>query len=151
MIRKTIIVLLTLGAVGLFMAGLVNRSSWRTQWAITDRHTLGLRVEGSRLEASYLLTVDAYDDGERWVWMGFGYDTWALESDSAGIWRYYTVWFPFWALVILLAIYPTLAFACGPLRRHRRRKRGLCVRCGYNLTGLMEPRCPECGTEITPR
>ena len=23
---------------------------------------------------------------------------------------------------------------------------GICVRCGYNLRGLPEPRCPECGT-----
>jgi hypothetical protein len=23
---------------------------------------------------------------------------------------------------------------------------GTCVKCGYNLTGLTEPRCPECGT-----
>jgi hypothetical protein len=23
-----------------------------------------------------------------------------------------------------------------------------CTRCGYDLTGLTEPRCPECGTPI---
>ena len=60
-----------------------------------------------------------------------------------------TVEFPIWPLCILLCAYPTLTFIRGPLRRYRRRKRGLCVRCGYNLTGLTEPRCPECGTEIT--
>ena len=46
---------------------------------------------------------------------------------------------------VVFAAYPTLAFIRGPLRRHRRRKHGLCVRCGYNLTGLPKPRCPECG------
>ena len=30
-------------------------------------------------------------------------------------------------------------------RRLSRRDRGLCRRCGYNLTGLTQPRCPECG------
>jgi hypothetical protein len=36
-------------------------------------------------------------------------------------------------------------FAPVNLRRTRR-KLGLCLRCGYNLQGLTEPRCPECAT-----
>ena len=28
----------------------------------------------------------------------------------------------------------------------RRRRQGICVQCGYNLKGLTELRCPECGT-----
>ena len=31
------------------------------------------------------------------------------------------------------------------LSRRKRKKLGLCVKCGYNLTGLTELRCPECG------
>ena len=31
------------------------------------------------------------------------------------------------------------------VKRARLQDAGLCVRCGYNLTGLPEPRCPECG------
>ena len=30
----------------------------------------------------------------------------------------------------------------------RRFRRGLCPKCGYNLTGLTEPRCPECGNDV---
>jgi hypothetical protein len=56
--------------------------------------------------------------------------------------------FPLWLLVIVFGAYPCLALWRGPLRRRRRRKRNQCLHCGYNLTGLPEPRCPECGKPI---
>jgi hypothetical protein len=37
--------------------------------------------------------------------------------------------------------------ARGPVRRLRRRQRGLCVGCGYDLTGNVSGACPECGQE----
>lgn len=56
--------------------------------------------------------------------------------------------FPFWFPTLLFSAWPLLAFVRGPMRRRYRRKRGLCLQCGYNLTGLPQPRCPECGTEF---
>ena len=53
-----------------------------------------------------------------------------------------------WAPVVLFLAYPVIAFFRGPVRRCRLRALGHCRRCGYNLTGLPEPRCPECGTAI---
>ncbi|MFQ5494531.1 MAG: hypothetical protein ACE5EX_04040 [Phycisphaerae bacterium] len=44
-----------------------------------------------------------------------------------------------------LLLYPLHALVCGPVRRNRRKCDGLCLYCGYNLNGLIEPRCPECG------
>ena len=63
----------------------------------------------------------------------------------------YRVRIPLWMPVMLFGAWPAVAFLRGPLRRRRRRKRGECVHCGYNLTGLPEPRCPECGkgSELT--
>jgi hypothetical protein len=57
---------------------------------------------------------------------------------------------PFWALFLLFACYPSIAFIekWSPFRRRRRRKLGLCVRCGYNLTGNVSGVCPECGDTI---
>jgi len=56
---------------------------------------------------------------------------------------------PLWCPLLLLTVYPSIAFIRGPLRRYRRRrKRGLCVRCGYNLTGNVSGVCPECGTPV---
>jgi hypothetical protein len=50
-----------------------------------------------------------------------------------------------WGPLVLFSIYPMIAFYCGPYRRYRRRKKGLCLNCGYNLTGNVSGVCPECG------
>ena len=57
-----------------------------------------------------------------------------------------------WSVAVPLVI-PAVLFAIFPgieLARRRRRFRGgsprLCVHCDYDLRGLPEPRCPECGT-----
>ena len=55
---------------------------------------------------------------------------------------------PIWFPTILFAAYPTIALIRGPLRRWRRRKRGECVNCGYNLTGNVTGVCSECGTVV---
>lgn len=34
-------------------------------------------------------------------------------------------------------------------RRNRTNSGRVCIKCGYDLTGLNEPRCPECGTRFS--
>ena len=55
---------------------------------------------------------------------------------------------PAWVPVALFAFYPMFVFVRGPLRRWRRDREGLCVKCGYNLTGNVSGICPECGRPI---
>ena len=55
---------------------------------------------------------------------------------------------PLWMPLLLLATYPAIAFIRGPLRRWRRRRKGLCLKCGYSLTGNVSGVCPECGAEV---
>jgi len=62
-----------------------------------------------------------------------------------------SVEFPCWAPVLLFSTWPVVAFIRGPYRRATRRARGFCRKCGYSLTGLVEPRCPECGARMSPK
>jgi len=56
--------------------------------------------------------------------------------------------FPLWILFLILSAYPTAVFIRGPLLHHLRRKKGHCIKCGYNLTGNVTGICPECGEKI---
>ncbi len=71
--------------------------------------------------------------------------TWNASFQLAKVRKFGFVVFPIWAPFLLFAAYPTFVLIRGPLRRRRRRLRNECVHCGYSLTGLVEPRCPECG------
>ncbi len=55
---------------------------------------------------------------------------------------------PHWASVLLFSAYPVAALLGSRARLRRRRVRGLCVDCGYDLTGNVSGVCPECSTGI---
>ena len=54
---------------------------------------------------------------------------------------------PFWIPALAFASMLMLCYLPGR-RRRKRKKLGLCLKCGYNLKGLTEPRCPECNTSF---
>ncbi|MEE9129392.1 MAG: hypothetical protein V3T84_05190 [Phycisphaerales bacterium] len=56
------------------------------------------------------------------------------------IWLGFAINTVFYAAILwLLTLGPFTA------RRHIRRKRGLCLKCGYDLRGAEHEACPECG------
>ncbi len=71
---------------------------------------------------------------------GFSGTMWVVESSFLRL--------PVWPLAILLVV-PPIQNSIYERRRLRRKKRNECLDCGYNLTGLIEPRCPECGCSFT--
>lgn len=52
---------------------------------------------------------------------------------------------PLWFAVFAFAAYPTYRISVAPFSRRRRRRRGLCVGCGYDLRGNVSGVCSECG------
>lgn len=184
MIRKAIIVVLTLAAVGMCCLWV---DSYRTRdlkpltpqereyrWCTLRAPPLpGLRIQLDHWDPLIVSTrrgmfslrydtdigTDTTIPHKDFGFFGFRYKQWLRHSSSHRFpgdpdIKYYhrvrEISLSFAALVVALACYPTLAFIRGPLRRYRRRKSGECLACGYNLTGLPKPRCPECGTEIRP-
>jgi hypothetical protein len=57
---------------------------------------------------------------------------------------------PFWFLVCVTATASVPSVNCCRryLRKRRCVKQGLCVKCGYNLTGNVSGVCPECGEKV---
>lgn len=57
------------------------------------------------------------------------------------------VWFALpwldWALAVLLV---SMMYSLVTPCKHRRHRPGSCAACGYDLTGNVSGRCPECGT-----
>ncbi len=80
-------------------------------------------------------------------WIGWGGFSWGQDKgcDRIGEKEWRTIRVPSWFPFVLLAAYPALAFARGPLRRWRRRMRRFCIACGYDLMGNVSGVCPDCG------
>ena len=150
MIRKIVIVGLTLGAATatlLFAATFGDQTRWirTTQggWYLlgADRPLMPV---SPRVELRW--PRNDWETTTRPSTLAYAYSKLRLLAQrEAAAYRWQIL-----GLAAALATYPTIAFIRGPLRRWRRRKRGECVRCGYNLTGNVSGVCPECGTEIKP-
>jgi hypothetical protein len=75
---------------------------------------------------------------ERLNFLGFQWRTVTLGTTDA-VW---SVRIPLWLPASVSAVLPALWLS----KRLRRRRRGLCPNCGYDLRATPD-RCPECGTE----
>jgi hypothetical protein len=65
------------------------------------------------------------------------------SGNNRGTWDDY-VWIPLWIPLVMAGVLTALLWW-----RARPARPGHC-RCGYDLTGNVSGRCPECGIELTP-
>ncbi len=154
MIRKTVIIVLTLAAFSTAAA---------CAYSLTTSEPVCIYRVYPVATSSYMVVADRYQvRASHWLffetprssrrtemaWLGFGLlSTVGTTPAGTGLLTH-RVSAPIWVPFLLLATYPTVAFIRGPLRLWRRRNTGHCLRCGYDLTGNESGVCPECGTEV---
>ncbi len=163
MIRKAVIILLTLAAVGTGVVWAISHvridPKVRRYLSITQTGITGVYFfrDGNLVwsvsegELSILLTTRC-EAGRTYKGHDYFLGDFSVhkyvKSLSASDVLNRSVYVPLWFPLTLLASYPTIAFIRGPLRRWRRRRKGLCLKCGYDLMGNVSGVCSECGTEI---
>jgi len=162
MIRKTIIVLLTLGAGTTGFGAVLSYAGvelWRSK-ENTAPSRFGLSDGQLYVEIRQVLESRPAEGGFEWSWRTPGaaeyfvgihqmyYGTAVIDWHDDTSMHQTFVAVPLAPCCVLLAIYPAVAFIRGPFRRWRRRRKGLCLRCGYDLTGNVSGVCPECGVEV---
>ena len=160
MLRKTLTILSLIGlllSVGAWGVGFFVTVRWlspATTKSVTCCHgALRLRGWGNNVKPPAFKPISCW----RIEWSGdhsYPEPTWMPKSRSGygGYTRSTTgpaleIDIPLWPLVVPLAFLVWYNNWLSPIRRHRRRKRkklGLCVKCGYDLRASKE-RCPECG------
>ncbi len=162
MLRKTLTILSLIGllpSVGLWGASyfhlaylcmpaesLIALTEGRIRWApyATAKFPVdeygrprGVELTMYPLEVMMTIKLAQINQQHRWYWEGYrGFRTHFRPSA-----RTVPLWMPSFLFAMILCL-------CRPLHFRRRRKRkklGLCVKCGYDLRASKD-RCPECGT-----
>jgi len=100
----------------------------------------------------YAASLDSAGRIALWTWLPPQTD-WSSRPGIDGAFRCMRYQIPLWPLALpalpaLWVLSRDIVTAC---RTARRRRRGLCLHCGYNLTGNVSGRCPECGTPCAPQ
>ena len=162
MIRRTVIITLSLAALataGLWLAGYMTPLSWshrtKTQLVVIAVHDGELMLRRRSSTVDWRSPPASPDD--TWTlkqvkhkvpFLGLRLEHAKASAGEAGTVYGGKAVIPLWLVFTLLIFYPVTAFLRGPVRRARRRKRGSCVQCGYNLTGNTSGTCPECGVGV---
>jgi hypothetical protein len=111
-----------------------NYVSWDEAHASFEPLNFTSTKWGSERLPTFVLTGIKHDAGKQFSGVLYMFDSTAESLLAIGC---------------ILGAYPAISFVRGPLSRRSRRRRGLCLKCGYNLAGNTSGVCPECGTPRT--
>ncbi len=142
MIRKTLTILSLIGL--LLSVGLWGASYFRP--TLRTRHLTIMLTSGRIVVVPYTYTEKGRFDPIL-SWKHFrGLETRWLPDFEMPIKNvgYWLLFVPLWMPTLLFAGLSYVSVA-PVYRRRKRKKLGLCVKCGYDVRGS-EERCPECGT-----
>jgi hypothetical protein len=126
--------------------------SWLRPWLLWGEYEHHVEPDGSQ---AYWIATDHPQCGFLVLYRGALYTSSAptfrakrndVEWGDDGCFRKHPV--PLLPLAGLLLIYPAGHTFVAVLRKTRRRHEGLCKNCGYDLTGNLSGKCPECGILI---
>jgi hypothetical protein len=169
-IAISILVFVSLATAAAWVAGLIARTYYLS--ADFENHALVLRINGGQAEVAYF-DGSCFGKHGSLPLLGLPYVYRLFPPLPQDIYGYgpsgksFYYWkprlstipqltaiigFPLWAPVLAFGAYPLIALILSPYwRRRYRRERGLCLHCGYDLTGNVSNVCPECGTQIEDR
>ncbi len=140
MIRKALMILSLIGLS-------ISLGVWGMSYTVIGWSNGRTIISVSSGAFRYVEFVDLPPTMSKWWWSGIdSFDTGLIPS--AGMNRgMHSLVLPFWIPCVLFAGVLWYCNRPGALRR-RRQKRGLCVNCGYDLTGNVTGVCSECGATI---
>lgn len=149
MVRKTVNALfatasaaiLVLGAYS-YVHGVPDNALWIS--SATDRPRLLSALVHGTLHIVYTVPLDQ----PRVVEAKASLAGFSVKETMVGQTLARGVGLPFWFVCLLLSVYPAGSLVRGPLLRRRRRSKGRCTGCGYDLTGNVSGVCPECGSLV---
>ena len=130
----------TLAITGVSHLHAIQWESWR-EGKMPVPPALSVAVYRGKMQCVYFGNPSGRDEIARWTWLGMSVAVGPLPNTGL---RVHSIEFHAFLLVAVFGAYPVRALLLPSARRARRKGRGLCINCGYDLRGLVERRCPEC-------